>query len=163
MEGRSALGRPSRWIWALGPVVLYAAAIVALSSRTRLPEPGLLEAIMRLFAKSPFAAWFGFDKIEHFCEYALLGFLVARALRVLGLVGRGALALVMATTLAGAAFGATDELHQFFVPGRDSSIFDLLADTLGSATGATAWVLLSAAVRRLYPAPLGGPAVREGG
>lgn len=136
-----------RWVWALGPVVLYAAAIVVLSSRSSLPEPGILAAIIKFFARSPLAAWFGFDKVEHFLEYALLGFLVARAMRILS--GAGAKRVIVVTTILGAAFGATDELHQFFVPGRDSSIFDLFADTLGSAAGATVWVAFAGAFRRL--------------
>ena len=33
-------------------------------------------------------------------------------------------------------YGITDELHQYFVPGRDCSIFDLTADAIGGFSGA---------------------------
>lgn len=159
MAGRGTSSSAWRWVWALGPVLLYAAAIVVLSSRTSLPEPGILAAIIKFFARSPLAAWFGFDKVEHFLEYALLGLLVARAMRILS--GAGAGRVILVTTLLGAAFGATDELHQFFVPGRDSSIFDLIADTLGSAAGATAWVVLAGAFRRRARTPVAAGPARE--
>jgi hypothetical protein len=38
------------------------------------------------------------------------------------------------------AFGATDEWHQSFVPGRDCDVFDWLADTAGAALAVTLYV-----------------------
>ena len=35
--------------------------------------------------------------------------------------------------LAASAYGATDEFHQLFVPGRSCDVFDWLADTTGAA------------------------------
>ncbi|RMG98046.1 MAG: VanZ family protein [Candidatus Dadabacteria bacterium] len=49
--------------------------------------------------------------------------------------------------LAAVGFGATDELHQWFVPRRQPSWLDWAADALGAAVG----VLLWAGVRRLAP------------
>jgi VanZ family protein len=96
--------------------VLYAVLIFALSSMAggRLPTS---------FSHA--------DKLVHALEYAILGALVAGALggRGLGWRGRG-LALVLAV-----AYAASDELHQGFVPGRDPSLLDLVADTIGAATG----------------------------
>lgn len=161
LDERNDSSRLARWLWALGPVILYAGAIVFVSSQSKLPEPGLLAALMKLFAKSPLSAWIGFDKIEHFLEYSLLGFLVARALQIVGAAKGRALRLVLLTAVLGAAFGATDELHQYFVPNRDSSIFDLFADTLGSATGATAWVLFVGLLGRLRRSPAEPAAARE--
>jgi VanZ family protein len=34
------------------------------------------------------------------------------------------------------AFGASDEFHQAFVPGRTADVADWMADTLGAAIGA---------------------------
>jgi len=41
----------------------------------------------------------------------------------------------LAAFFVAVAYGASDEFHQYFVPGRDCSGFDLLADTAGSAAG----------------------------
>ena len=37
-------------------------------------------------------------------------------------------------------FGASDEFHQSFVPGRDTDVFDWVADTLGATAGALVWL-----------------------
>jgi VanZ family protein len=39
-------------------------------------------------------------------------------------------------------FGLTDELHQLFVPFRESSWQDWLADTIGAVIGAMSWRFL---------------------
>ncbi len=45
-------------------------------------------------------------------------------------------ALLQAVIL-GCLYGMTDELHQYFVPGRSTSATDWLADTVGTTAGAT--------------------------
>jgi VanZ family protein len=80
------------------------------------------------------------DKVVHFLQYAAGGFLAAGAL--VGGAGRR-------TWLAGVLFaflwGASDEYHQSFVPGRDATVLDLMADVAGGAAGA---LVLTYAVRR---------------
>lgn len=103
-----------------GPVVAYAGLIFFLSSRTAAEVPA--PPIPHL------------DKLIHFFEYAVLGALIARALllgppRVSRAVAFG-VALVVSC-----AYGASDEWHQSFVPGRFSSGWDLVADSLGAASG----------------------------
>lgn len=74
------------------------------------------------------------DKLIHAMEYAGLGGLV-----MLALVLTTRLTLVIAFFAAVACatlFGVTDELHQLFTSGRDSSVLDLLADVCGSSIGA---------------------------
>jgi VanZ family protein len=39
------------------------------------------------------------------------------------------------TVIFGIAYGASDEFHQLFTPGRDCSGFDLMVDTIGSCAG----------------------------
>ena len=41
----------------------------------------------------------------------------------------------LAAFFVAVAYGASDEFHQYFGPGRDCSGFDLLADIAGSAAG----------------------------
>lgn len=73
----------------------------------------------------------GFDKIMHFVEYFILGYLISRALYVVH-PSSFAFRNVPCTAVAiGVLYGISDEWHQSFVPGRDASIFDLLFDALG--------------------------------
>lgn len=69
----------------------------------------------------------GWDKPAHFIEYALLGYFLVR-----GLGGRRALFLGF---LLAVGYGLLDEVHQSFVPGRDPSALDLLADAAGAMAG----------------------------
>ncbi len=73
------------------------------------------------------------DKVVHAVIFGLLSALAARALLAAGQAGRRALWLaVVATSL----YGAGDEWHQSFVPGRDSDPGDWAADTAGAVAGA---------------------------
>jgi VanZ family protein len=72
------------------------------------------------------------DKLLHFLEYGGLGALWYRGLRGEGLSGTLA---VIGAAVATAAYGASDEWHQSFVPLRDSSIRDWLTDLLGGSIG----------------------------
>lgn len=78
---------------------------------------------------------FTHDKLLHAGAYAALGGLLLAALE--GVRLRGALAVAAAVALA-SAWGASDEWHQSFVPGRDMDPFDWAADTAGGALGAAA-------------------------
>lgn len=108
-----------RWLRALAPVALYALAIVLVSSQSDLPKTRV---------------W---DKAAHFVEYTILGFLICRALWLLRPMGPGK-AMGIAVALS-TAFGLTDEIHQYFVPRRDASLGDLVADFLGSVAGVVVW------------------------
>lgn len=93
--------------------IAWMALIFFLSSQPALPLP---------------LASLGGDKLAHAIVYAVLGFLLARSLfadRVL--TWRRAL-LITALVMA---YGMTDEFHQAFVPGRQVSAWDVLADGLG--------------------------------
>jgi VanZ family protein len=65
------------------------------------------------------------DKLAHLLEFALLGFLAARA------TGSARVGFVLA-----AIWGAIDEIHQAFVPLRSSGLDDWLADLVGAFIGA---------------------------
>jgi VanZ family protein len=78
------------------------------------------------------------DVVIHFFAYAGLGLLSARAFQQGGPALGGA-SLFAAAALLAAAYGALDELHQYFVPGRFASWADFVADALGGAAAAGAW------------------------
>lgn len=113
-----------RFLLYIFPVVAYAGVIFLLSSQPTLPAPGISH----------------FDKVAHFTVYAGLGLLAARGMQGYGAQPGGA--AVFGAVLA-AFYGASDELHQHFVPGRSADIWDLVADVLGGMTGALAWYGLS--------------------
>ncbi len=102
---------------------------------------GLLAAMKRWLVCAQ-AALFGSEanvdlvsSAGHFCEYLVLGALLHNALSRNVPAGRAvALAVLIAS-----AYGATDEIHQLFVPGRMCDPVDWLVDTVGSLAGAVAF------------------------
>jgi VanZ family protein len=110
--------RPHFWI----PVVIYMAAIFYVSSLSDPPVP----------ANS--------DKSLHWLAYLGLAVLVVRAL-VRGLRRRVSLGAAAAAIVITVAYGATDEVHQTFVPGRTGDVYDLMADAAGAVVGTVACVL----------------------
>lgn len=81
----------------------------------------------------------GEDKVAHLALYAVFG--AALAWGWVRSAREGSASSVLAL---GLLYGASDEWHQAFVPGRDPSPGDLLADTAGVLLGY--W--LSSFVRR---------------
>lgn len=69
-------------------------------------------------------------KLAHFCEYFILGILVYNFLREFTLDK-----MVLVAILLCFIFASTDEFHQLFVGGRNSQIFDVILDSLGSCCG----------------------------
>ena len=113
------------------PAVAWAAVIFSLSSRSRLPGPDVV----------------GIDKVAHFGAYGLLGVLLCFAAE------RSRLPLLVAGVL-GVAYGATDEIHQMYVPGRSPDVLDWCADAAGVLAACilyTRWRL-----RRAGPRNAGG-------
>jgi VanZ family protein len=82
-----------------------------------------------------------FDKVLHFLGYALLGALLLRAFYTTSINHRLKLIFLLSVLLAG-LYGISDEFHQSFVPYRDADVMDALADFLGSAFGAGAFLFL---------------------
>ena len=120
------LAHALRW----GPVVLWAAMIFVLSSQSSLPDPPG-----------------GFtNKHAHSVTYGVLV-----ALLVWGLTDRSPARMTWATAAVAVAlaalYGASDEWHQSFVPGREASALDLAADVSGAAMAAIAvraWAIIRA-------------------
>ncbi len=108
-----------------GPVLGYAALIFFLSSQSHPDED--LPSFIELFS----------DKVLHAVEYAVLGGLIYRALRWGTNESWRRQAVPLAILLA-ALYGISDEVHQAFVPFRDSSVYDWLADAAGALLGSIA-------------------------
>ncbi len=79
------------------------------------------------FDFAPPGLW-DFDKVIHMAEYGVLGALLLRATR------RPALSLLIA-----GLYGVSDEVHQRFVSGRSSSVYDALADVAGAGLVCGLW------------------------
>ena len=74
------------------------------------------------------------DKLAHCIEYMLLSVLAFRALAGTTKLSRGQVLILV--VLGVTAYGISDEFHQMFVPGRDASWLDVLADGAGGIMGA---------------------------
>lgn len=70
-------------------------------------------------------------KLAHFSLYALLGFLTSCTAGRRKLLSRGSAAVLAICFI----YACSDELHQFFVPGRSCQFTDVLIDNAGSLTG----------------------------
>lgn len=68
------------------------------------------------------------DKMAHLLVFGVLGLLLAFSLTPPAVATWRRLFLITAFVTA---YGVTDELHQYFVPGREASIWDVLADGVG--------------------------------
>jgi VanZ family protein len=83
------------------------------------------------------------DKLGHLSVYAVLGWLSMRAAQAEAATAARRRAAVAALA-AISAFGALDEWHQQFIPGRSPDRGDWIADTVGAGLG----ILLAAAIGR---------------
>ncbi len=81
------------------------------------------------------------DKLLHAGGYAGLGVLALRAFH--GGLERPRWLPTLSAAAAVVAWGISDEIHQSFVPGRDASAADVLADAVGfllAVAVVAAWV-----------------------
>jgi len=75
-----------------------------------------------------------FDKVIHMCAYIPLAYLFYLSLKKSGINKY----IFILAVICAITYAITDEFHQVFVPGRDASVGDLLADTLGAFLGSLA-------------------------
>ena len=108
------------------PILFYLALILGLSSMSSLPfrlSPGL-----------------HLDKLIHFFEYAILAFLVVRAVSAMSWPARS-WSIWLVSSLLVLAVGCADECYQSIVPNRSSELLDLLADGLGGMVGSGLYLI----------------------
>ena len=113
-------GRTLAFIALWGPVAAYMALIFVISAQAQPPMPSQLS-----------------DKQGHSIGYAGLAVTVSRALAG-GLTAGTTLPTAAAAWVIASAYGATDEWHQSFVPGRSADVRDWVADATGALLGAGA-------------------------
>lgn len=110
-----------------GPVILHMALIFFVSSSA---DPGLPSQLS--------------DKTAHVGAYGLLAVLILRAL-VGGFLRQATWPRAILAFVVTVLYGATDELHQRFVPERSPEVLDVVADAVGACAG----VVLLMALQRL--------------
>jgi VanZ family protein len=110
------------------PSLAYMGAIWALSSQSQ--PIGLPDVPFR-------------DKIAHGVEYGILAVLNLFALR--RSLSHGIVRCAILAVLLTSAWGYLDELHQAFVPGRHSDVYDWVADTIGAIVFASVAAIASRA------------------
>ena len=101
------------------PLIIYCLAIYIQSSH---PGPQHLPDLRFL------------DKFLHFGAYGLLGVFFFRAYATLSLKNYKNL-LILISIGSATLYGISDEIHQYFVPSRQSDIMDVIANTIGSICG----------------------------
>jgi VanZ family protein len=119
------------------PAILWAIFIFILSS---IPASG--------FPSLPFPVP---DKLVHAVLFFVLCFLVYRALRNQTRFPKLSLHSLSISLVFTASYGALDEFHQLFVPGREADVYDFLADFVGGCICAVALFVVHRRHRALLP------------
>ena len=88
------------------------------------------------------------SKAGHFFEYAFLAALLTFALSNTTALSPAQI-FALAILLAG-LYGASDELHQLYVPTRGSDFDDVLIDSLSAAVGALGFLSAGSVYNRLF-------------
>jgi VanZ family protein len=110
----------------------YMAGVFWLSSQSIVPGAGLMPE------------WLDRDWLHHGVAYAGLALVTLRAAAGGRRSGIGVASVTLAWLIV-VAYGATDEWHQSFVPGRTADLRDVAADGAGAALGlgvAWAWSMI---------------------
>ena len=103
----------------LALAIVWAGVIFYLSSQPSIDTPSLFP---------------GQDKLFHMIAFGVLGFFLMGGVKARSNGYRtGQVWLVVALVVL---YGLLDEFHQYFVPGRNADIFDVLADAAGALLGA---------------------------
>ena len=105
------------------PPLLYMALIFVVSSMKQPPLP------------MPKFEWLSIDKLYHFIEYAILSILLTIAFLNVPPKWFPKGWIWFTAAFISILYGASDEWHQTFVPGRLATIADWVADMFGSIAG----------------------------
>jgi len=116
-----------RWL----PPLIWAGVILVITSLPGSAVPKVL---------SPF------DKAVHGTVYGLFGVLLAREISQVASRWRAVLIAIVVAV----AFGAADEWHQKFIPGRSSDVADWRWDSIGAIGGALVWAVWALSRRNRF-------------
>lgn len=78
-------------------------------------------------------------KCAHFLVYFVLGFLVKNGFRASGYSAGKGFVIALAVCFL---YAVSDELHQFFVPGRGAQLSDVMLDSFGALVGIGLYTVL---------------------
>lgn len=81
----------------------------------------------------------GIDKLAHITVYSILAATVLFGLSE-DLKRNDARKVILITVACCVVYGLSDEFHQYFIPGRSVSLFDLFADCGGAVMTCALWV-----------------------
>ena len=126
----------------IAPLIIWAAFIFIMSSSIGGGDNS--RSVLSSFLERLFPAWFStlspaqvelinhsIRKLGHVTEYFIFGLCAVRAIRPKTCrftVKNGLAALILSTIYA-----CTDEIHQYFVPGRTAAVGDVLIDSFGAS------------------------------
>ncbi len=140
--------------------LLWCAVIFAFSAQKADDSTKTSSGVIYLFCRFVVSGFKDLDDAERYAMIASMQFWVRKAAHfvvylVLGILGlqiflaadrpQGRRACCLAATGLCIFYAVSDEVHQYFVPGRACQLRDICIDTLGAAVG----ILLSAAVMKL--------------
>ena len=101
-----------------GLSICIAVVIFFLSAQSKLPLPETV-------------SFPGLDKLLHACAFGSLAFALSYWFSADTWLAEPLKCFVLVCCMA-ACYGISDEIHQIFVPGRDASLYDWLADCTGA-------------------------------
>lgn len=84
-------------------------------------------------------------KMAHFTVYSIGGFLIMNYTYTTK--GNNIKKKIFYSIIFGASYAVTDEIHQFFVPGRSAKILDVGIDTAGVITGIFIYLALKKIIK----------------
>jgi VanZ family protein len=117
-------------IW-MGVIILGSTDLMSAEHTSRFLVPFLQWLNPHISTATIVSIHFALRKIAHSMEYAVLAGLLWRGLRgTFSTASKMLLALI--TFLVAAAFAASDEYHQSFVPSRTASAHDVVIDCVGA-------------------------------
>ena len=100
------------------PIIIYMGFIYYFSSLSNPIEQVIPDKVL---------IYFDFERfVYHIIEYGILSFLFYRALKI-NVKNPQTLAILFSIIYA-----ITDEIHQFYVPGRFSNVFDVAVNSFGA-------------------------------